>query len=550
MPSSISTAIKAEASHLIEQFRVSNQLGTLLNDFLGNHLPSPYKVNSGQSIDSRQSVSPTFSSLIHTASQNSTQIPADNLACVIDVHDKLGFEQLHASYEKIAAVKALEKSPRQKTKSGFTPADAVMGIVFSIDSDVPLEKLAEELEALNRGRPYQLWTDVVVILTRGIISYACQFPDKPLGDWLPPARSGTMLAPMYLHIVARPHAEFALNRMCSLLLPYLYFFAPEITSPKRDELLEGAPTSAMTIAPYQLNLKGQMVPVPPQLRFNECFLFPLGFLVEDDKGNVLSRVQYLPWQDGGVVRVTGKLPIEAFLVFAGKEALSQPIIRLTDAQISGIIPLSREQFVQMAERTARQSNLIIKPDERPKWVVEKVGDEGTGSPFVARLFLGILNLRNQALLGPELHEKFDKAYEGVMTGIQTIRSESKQLIDMYSSHRERVEKGEGVTVTSTAIHVEQAIYKEFRKQVEEVIGTAGRVCKDRMQDVLRTLGVEIGFLFKQQDTFEREIANLTAKSPEFADYLTQTRAKWSQRLVLQRNAIDIKGGHFQECSTY
>jgi hypothetical protein len=541
MPSSVSTTIQTEAAQLIEHFRAGNHLGSLLNDFLVRHLPQPYKVSTGRAVDSKQHVSPAFNSLIHTASDPVPQIPADNLACVIDIHENLGLEGLRASYEKIAAVKGLEKGPRAKTKSGMTPADAVMGIVLAVKSDAPLEKLAEELELLNRGRPYQLWTDVVIVLTRGTVTYACQFPDKPLGDWLPPARASTMLAPMYLHIFARPHPQFALNRMCSLLLPYLYFFAPEIAFPNRNELIEGAPSSGMTIAPYQLNLKGEMLPVPPELRFNQFFLFPLGFRAEDDNGNVLSRVQYLPWQDGGVVRVSGKLPIEAFLVFAGKEALSQPIIRLPDAQISGIIPLSKEQFIQMAQRTARQSNLIIKPDERPKWVVEKVGDEGSSSPFVARLFLGVLNLRNQAHLGKELHEQFDKSYEGVMTGIQNIRAESKQLIEMYSFHRQKVEKGEGVKVTGSTIQVEDPIYREFRKQVEGVVGTAGRVCKDRMQEVLRTLGVEIGFLFRQQDTFEKEVAKLESKSPELAEYLTQTRAKWSERLVLQRNAIEHQG---------
>jgi hypothetical protein len=128
-----------------------------------------------------------------------------------------------------------------------------------------------------------------------------------------------------------------------------------------------------------------------------------------------------------------------------------------------------------------------------------------------------------------------------MTGIQNIRAESKRLIEMYSSHRQRVEKGEGVKIVGAAIQVEDPIYREFRKHVEGVIGTAGRVCKDRMQETLRTLGLEIGFLFKKQATFEKEIAKLKAKSPELAEYLNQTRAKWLERLVLQRNAIEHEG---------
>src|SRR5260221_11583601 len=131
---------------------------------------------------------------------------------------------------------------------------------------------------------------MVIVLTRGSITYVCQSPDRPLADWLPPARAGTMLATMSLHIFARPHAQFVLNRMCSLLLPYLYFFAPEIAFPNRTELIEGAPSSGMTITPYQLNLKGEMLPLPPELRFNQFFLFLLRCRFEDRNGTLLSSV--------------------------------------------------------------------------------------------------------------------------------------------------------------------------------------------------------------------------------------------------------------------
>jgi len=237
---------------------------------------------------------------------------------------------------------------------------------------------------------------MVVVVARGTIHYVCQFPHQPLGTFLPPAREAFVSAAMYVHIFARPHAEFSLNRMCAVLFPYLHFFSPGTSLPPYPEALEGVPKTGLTIAPYQANLKGDLVPVPTELRFNQFFLFPLGFSVEDRKGELLAKVQYLPWQDGGVVRVIGKLPIEGLLIFAGADALKQPVIRIGGEQISGVIPLSREHFIEMAERTARQSNLVIKPDERPKWVVEK-RDEGTTSPFIARLYMGILRLRDLAL---------------------------------------------------------------------------------------------------------------------------------------------------------
>jgi hypothetical protein len=63
-----------------------------------------------------------------------------------------------------------------------------------------------------------------------------------------------VLAPMYVHILARPHSPFALNRMCSILFPYLCFFSPGMPSLPYKEMLTDAPQTGMTIAPYQVNL--------------------------------------------------------------------------------------------------------------------------------------------------------------------------------------------------------------------------------------------------------------------------------------------------------
>jgi hypothetical protein len=102
-------------------------------------------------------------------------IPADVLACAIDVHVNLGIDELRASYNKIAQAKKLAKDspPRLADKP---IADATMGVIFSADSNIPLETIAEELEDLNKGHSHQHWVDLVIVLSRGIINYVCQFP--------------------------------------------------------------------------------------------------------------------------------------------------------------------------------------------------------------------------------------------------------------------------------------------------------------------------------------------------------------------------------------
>jgi hypothetical protein len=537
---SVSGELQTAAAQIIADSRLpGSSVNALLNDFLSRYLVWPFRAKTGKAFDAAGAESEELGSLIYTSTQDLSRVPADALACAIETHQMLGLEELRASYDRIAKIKSFEKSPVPKVSSNTPVADATMGIIFAVDSSVPLEKLAVELQELNKLHPHQNWVDIVVVLSKGTINYGCQFPDKPLGDFLPPARDGYMRAPMYVHIVARSHATFSINRMCAILFPYLYFFSPGTTLPPYKEILEGVPHLSMTIAPYQQSLSGQLVPVPLELQFNRFFLFPVGFTVVDGKGEELAKVRYLPWQDGGVVRVTGKLPIEGILVFGGKEAMSQPVIRFGGEQFSGVIPLSRQGFIEMTERMARQShNIYIKPDPRPNWVVEHRGDEGTSSPFVARLFLGVCRLRDQALSDAKVREEFDIAFESVVTGLEAIRSAASSLGKTLAEYQQQVARGEAVRIVNGVTYIDKKIDKEIRRDCEEVIGTTCRVMKDRMQVLLRTLGFEIGFLYQQEGAFNTGLTKLKQQDQRLAEYLQQTRARWSERTILYRNNFE------------
>jgi hypothetical protein len=537
---SVSAEVQTAAAQIFTDSQLpGSSVSALLNAFFARYLVWPFRATQGTAYDSAGAESAKLGSLIYTSSQDLARVPADALACAIDAHHVLGLEELRTSYEKIAQIKKLSKNPVPRTSAETPIADATMGIIFAVDSDVPLETLAEELQELNKRHPHSHWVDMVVVLSRGTINYGAQFPHQSLGDLLPPARGTNMRAAMYVHIVAKAHSPFCLNRMCALLFYYLYLFSPGTALPPYKEILEGVPTTAMTIAPYQYNLSGQLVPVPLELQFNKFFLFPIGFRVVSGAGEELGKVSYLPWQDGGVVRATGKLPIEGVLVFAGKEALSQPVIRLNGEQFSGVIPLSRHKFIDMAYRMAKQSKgMYVKPDPRPNWVVEDRGDEGTSSPFIARLFLGICRLRDQALSDAKTREEFDVAFESVLTGLEVIRSAASELAKTLSEYQQQVERGEAIRIANGVTYVDKKIDKAIRRNCEEVIGTTCRVMKDRMQILLRTLGFDIGFLYQQEGAFNTGLTKMKQKDLCLAEYLQQTRTKWSERAILCRNNFE------------
>jgi hypothetical protein len=537
-PNTVSQEIRAAAAQIIAESQLPvSSVATRLAELLRQFPPWPYQVNAGKAFDSSGTESPQFEILIYVSANASEHVPADNLACVIDVQQQLGLEELRQSYEKIVRTKSLAKTLAPRVSEDVPVADATMGIIFAVESNAAIETLGEELVRLNRQHPYQVRPDMVVVLSRGTVNLTSQIPYQPLGDFLPPGRGALHRTAMYIHVLARAHPAFALNKMCAVLFPYLYFFQPGVGLPPYQEIVKDMPKTGMPIGAFQFNLGGGLVPVPTSMRFEEFFMFPLSFRVEDRQGVLHAKVQYLPWQDGGVVRVQGQFPIEALLVFAGKDALREPVVRFRGEQTSGVIPMSRDQFKEMANRMARRSNLVIKPDQRPKLVIHERGTEGTSSPFVARLFMGIWRLRDYAIEDKALKSRFDKVFQGVMSGLENLRDSARSIAQLYSAYSEAVGRGEIARVVNGDIYVSKSIDADLRKQVESFINTGSRIVKERMKELLKILGVNIGFLFQKDQAFNNGISRLRLSDPALADYLVATRAKWCERLMRIRNDL-------------
>ena len=99
-------------------------------------------------------------------------------------------------------------------------------------------------------------------------------------------------------------------------------------------------------------------------------------------------------------------------------------------------------------------------------------------------------------------------------------------------------RGEIARVLGGIVFVDENIDHELRKQTEIVISTASRVVKDRMQEVLRALELDVGFFYKKPSAFAAGISKLKQQDATLAKYLEQTRAKWSERLTNCRTALE------------
>lgn len=515
----------------------------LLNDGLNRCIGPRFTGITAPARDSSGQNTSTFGSLIITSSAAAspvTEAAADSVACAIDVSGTLDLEGLREAYRRVAETKRLKKAPRRdKTES---QTNVTLGIILAARASVPLDVLAEELHRLNLQTPSGEWPSMVVVLNWGTISYGAHFPgEREVNDILPPAEDalGAHIPPLYIAMVICPAVEYTLSKMCGFLLAHLFTFCPGAPMPDWVELRKDVPKTVITVTGYQYNLADQLVPVPREL-YNDRYLPPSPILIEDGNGKIFSTVQFVPWQEGGVILLRGQLRLDGLLVFLGKGALKSGIIRRGDLQLSHVLPIARADFDNWLLRIQQRSTFVVKQNPA-QMVVQKTADEGMNTPVMARLFMEILRLRDPIFLEPEKRIEFDEVYRFVLMEVLNVRTTAQNIAKLWDEHVRKVSQGEVAGIQARSIHIDECIDQPLNKEFQSFVNGAVRVLKTGMQKLTRMFGVELGFLFQKPTQFANGLKALEMPDPVLAAYLKQVRLMWSERLMDQRNAIEHDG---------
>lgn len=538
---------------IAEQFYAAGQklatvsgsgVADLLNRQLNSLIGPDFKAGPGSSMDSHGRRTGTFGTLVRKIGKNDStaaavEVAAEATACVIEVCDTLDLENFRNACGRIADAKQLIKTPRPRR--GVDEMSATLGIVFAINSNVSLEELAKELEQIDTRTANRQWVDMIVILNRGTIQYGMQFPGEGIaGDFLPSAEGAEEgpIPPIYIVVTVQPAKNYSFNKMGAFLVAHLTLFARDARLPAFDEVSTGVPKEVLTIGGFQYNLRGELVPVPEHLyQGRHIPQFPVQ--IESAKGEVLATVQFWPWQEGGIVILKGKLPLEAISVFLGPEALSSGGVNRPGARITNVLPITWVHFVAMLQKLQQQSNFVIR-HEPPKMIFQKMTDEGTTSPFVARLFFGILNFRDDVFKDEIKRLEFDAAFSSVITELQNARATLGELEKTLQDHVRRVANGEVARIRGNSIEIDENIDRQSSKLLEDFLNASVRAIKHGMQTLIQTLQVDIGFLFQKQNRFVQALAVLTQSDTALADYLEKVRP-WSEHLVNLRNNVEHNG---------
>jgi hypothetical protein len=148
-----------------------------------------------------------------------------------------------------------------------------------------------------------------------------------------------------------------------------------------------------------------------------------------------------------------------------------------------------------------------------------------------------LHLRDAVFPDPTTRDEFDKLYDFVISAVSNARTASQNISRMWDEHARKIRSGEIVHQQGTHIHIAETIDRDLRREVESFLNAGTRALKTGMQNLGKSLNIDVGFLFRKLASFEKGIAELEKREPDLAEYLRRTRL-WSQPMLKSRNDLE------------
>lgn len=184
-----------------------------------------------------------------------------------------------------------------------------------------------------------------------------------------------------------------------------------------------------------------------------------------------------------------------------------------------------------------------------KWQMQKIADEGTSEPYIARLWLGVMQMRDLVVrhVAADDHDfearrrHFDDLYSPVLDAMASTRNNGRRVQDLIRNHRAKLRDRSIVGYQANAVEIHESIAAPLQEAFSNLVSTAVRATK-LLQDVLKYLDLDIGFVFAKQVNYQAGLAKLKqGGDTALADYLAATRLGWSDKLINKRNDLEHKG---------
>lgn len=181
--------------------------------------------------------------------------------------------------------------------------------------------------------------------------------------------------------------------------------------------------------------------------------------------------------------------------------------------------------------------------------LRKIYDEGTQSPFVSRLILWPLMVRDfyiqQELLDEGINcklQKFDNNYQPVWQALTNQREAAKRIIELLRDHNFYLANMQ-MSANVGQITIEREIDNPLNKEIKSFIVEGNIALKSGLQNFLiEVFNLNIGYIFQKETLFKNGLSSLReGNENSLIDYLSLIRTKWLYSFVSLRNDIEHNG---------
>jgi hypothetical protein len=503
--------------------------------FLNGHIPKRFHATAGFVIDVDNQMSDHQDVIIYDAQSSPVYryegdnqiVSADAVAAIMEVKSVLNKSQLENAYEKIAEVKRLKKCPisdmDQKATAGSLTTTGTLGIVLGFTTDIELDTLAAHCVEFNEKYETFSRPDIVVVLDVGVINYVAEFAGmRQTGDYATATSDDGPIPPCYVHLVSRADGAYSLNRLFTHLISHLAFYPRRPSIPPFSVLLEGTSSINHTLGTYQYNTENRLVPyqasplIPSEKR-------PFIKITDKASKEEMATLTFIPWQDGGVIKKMGKAPLIAFLALFTK-GRPPMTMKAGDSELSMVMKVTRPEFEKWPAILERQSNNTFSAtlEIPPQFEAREIADEGTSEPFIARIFLGIMEATSNMLSPQEKHEFDERFAPMVVQPALTLRSSLLAIRKLLADHKEALRTGRIVRKAQVDPLLSERIDGPIRSHTVNFLEMAATIIEG-LPLVMKFFQINIDFLADREERFARGCERVEAKHPQLSVYLQKLR---------------------------
>jgi len=503
-----------------------------VREFLNGHMPKRFHATKGFVIDADNQMSNHQDVIIYDEQSSPVYkydganqiVSVDAVAAIMEVKAVLNKNQLEEAFAKIEEVKRLKKRPisemDQKATESTLTTTGTLGIILGFGSDISLEKLAEHCLELNEKYETAHRPDIIVVLDVGVIDYAAQFVGaRKMVDLAIASDDEFVIPPCYVHLVAREDGAFSLNRLFTRLLSYLAFYPRRPSIPPLSVLLEGASSIVHGLGVYQFNTERRLVryETPATTPSEQNPIIRIRHRASKEE---LATLTYVPWQDGGVIRKKGKIPLIALLVWFTKGEPPRTM-EVDETELSMVMKVTRPEFEKWPANIERQSDMTATLEIPPPFEAREMGIEGTAEPFIARVFLGVLDMAAN-IFSQQDKSAFDERFSGTLNPALGLRTALVSIRKLVSNHKDALQKGTIVRKAQPDPLLSERIDNPLRSYAVQFLEMADAIIKN-LPLTMKFFVINIEYMADREQRFAKGCERNEAKHPELVAHLRKLR---------------------------